>query len=210
MICENCNRELKRNWTYCPYCGEESSEDLDSIFYHDLFTDMDKELKQINKLFSNALNLKTKQKTFNNDIFRKGIQSGQGGFSISISSTNGSKPRINVKKFGDFADEEIKTIKEKQPSLKERLLKKFMHKKISDKIEQPKSAIKRLANKLIYELDVPEIKSINDVDINKLENSTEIKAFGKDKTYIKVIPLDLDLNKHTLKDGKLILEFGLD
>lgn len=207
MICENCNRELKRNWEYCPYCGEQAQDSdslLDNLFYNDIFNDMDKELKQINKLFSKSSSLNIKPRSFTT------TNGAHGGISISISSMNGSQPKINVKKFGDFADRE-EARPEKKISLKEKLLKKFQRtNKISDKIEQPSSTIKRLADKLIYELNTPGVSSLKDIEINKLENSTEIKAFAKDKTYLKVIPIDLEMKKHALKDGKLILEFGLD
>ena len=49
---------------------------------------------------------------------------------------------------------------------------------------------------------------MKDVIINKLENSIEIKAFTKEKVYVKLLPVNLPVLNYKLKDGKLILELG--
>ena len=72
--------------------------------------------------------------------------------------------------------------------------------------EEANATVRRLSNKLIYEINVPGVKSIKDIFINELENSIEIKAIGKDRAYLKLIPLKFPIKKYSLKDDKLVLE----
>ena len=67
--------------------------------------------------------------------------------------------------------------------------------------------MKRLSDRVIYDIFVPDVENVKDVFISKFPNSIEIKAFGKKKAYFKVIPYDMTVKRYGLKDGKLIVEF---
>ncbi len=71
---------------------------------------------------------------------------------------------------------------------------------------EPQTNIKRIENKLVYELNIPEIKSLKDISIQKLENSIEIKAISKNKAYKKIIPFNLPILNYELSKDKLVLE----
>ena len=77
-------------------------------------------------------------------------------------------------------------------------------KKIQKK--EPKSKLKRIENKIEYEVEIPGVKSIKDISIIKLENSFEIKAVSEKSGYLKRIPIDLPLKKYSLAKGILTLE----
>ena len=66
--------------------------------------------------------------------------------------------------------------------------------------------MKRLSNRIIYEIEMPELKSAKDVSITKLENSIEIKGIGEDKAYFKLIPINLPIVDYSIEKGRLILE----
>jgi len=72
--------------------------------------------------------------------------------------------------------------------------------------EEALAKVRRLSNKVVYELDLPEVKSLEDITINQLENSIEIKAFAKDKVFHKIIPISLPITNYNLSKGKLVLE----
>ena len=72
--------------------------------------------------------------------------------------------------------------------------------------KEPKTNVKRLSNTVIYEINMPGVKSLDDISIVKLENSIEIKAVAKDKAYFKLIPVNLAILDYELERGKLILE----
>jgi len=144
------------------------------------------------------------------------------GISISISSSNGKSPVINVKQFGkptqkiqikegqiqregknDKSDKELSTKLAMQQ-------KKFTKKMANLPREEPKTSVRRLTNKIVYEILLPGVKDEKNIIINKLQNSIEIKAFAKDKAYFKLIPLALPIKDYYLEKGKLILELKPD
>jgi len=72
--------------------------------------------------------------------------------------------------------------------------------------KEPKTELRRLPDKIVYEISIPGVKSLDEVSIIKLENSIEIKAISKDKAYSKIIPINLDISSYGLSKGKLVLE----
>ena len=72
--------------------------------------------------------------------------------------------------------------------------------------KEPKTKMKRLSGKLIYELSIPGVVDLEDVLINQLENSIEIKAISKDKIYSKTLMVSLPILNCELEGGSLILE----
>jgi len=72
--------------------------------------------------------------------------------------------------------------------------------------KEPETIVRRLSDRIIYEISVPGVKNIKDVIINKLQNSIEIKAFAKDKVYFKLLPVSLPIKKYKIEDEKLVLE----
>jgi len=72
--------------------------------------------------------------------------------------------------------------------------------------QEAESKVKRLSDKIIYEINVPGIKNKEDIIITKLEQGFEIKAYTKDYCYIKTIPLQIEIIGFTIKDNKLIVE----
>ena len=72
--------------------------------------------------------------------------------------------------------------------------------------EEPETTIRRLSNKIIYEINMPGVKKIENISIRNLEKSIEIRAISKDKAYYKIITVDLPLIKYNLEKNTLILE----
>jgi len=136
-----------------------------------------------------------------------------GGISISISTASGKNPEIKVKSFGNmpkFREMERELVQ--TPSRKEHLPAgiKISEEKAKEIAKMPRqeaeTRVRRLSNKIVYEIDLPGVGSLKDIVINKLENSIEIKAFSKDRVLFKLLPANLPIIKHSLKDEKLILE----
>ncbi len=75
--------------------------------------------------------------------------------------------------------------------------------------KEPHTNIRRLSNKVVYEVEIPGMDSEKDLSIVKLENSIEIKAISKNKAYKKIIPIALPIKNYNVSKGKLTLELGL-
>ncbi len=73
--------------------------------------------------------------------------------------------------------------------------------------EKAKTNIKRLSDKIVYELATPGVASLQDIFISKLESGYEVKAVGENKVYVNSIPLNLPIKSYSIIDNKISLEF---
>jgi len=124
------------------------------------------------------------------------------GISISISTSPGKKPNIKFNQFGN----QPKNIYLKKIRIPSKKLPNSIVKTGTLPKQEPTTNVRRLSDRVIYEVYIPGVNSINNVSINQLENSIEIKAISKDKAYIKLIPLNLPIIDYNFEKGKLILE----
>lgn len=222
--CSKCGSKISREHNFCPYCGYNIKREEDERNYgflgkeDELFPDMTRMPFGFNRIFSGLLkqldkqfkeldkemgqNIKTTEKTKKPGIISKGI-------SINISTGTGEEPEIQIRGFGPG----FENLKIREEEHAEKL--KIKHPKISEQKAKilsklPKheaiAKVRRLSNKIIYEIDLPDVKKLDDVIINQLENSIEIKAFSKDKAYFKLLPINLPIMNYKLEEGKLILE----
>lgn len=200
--CPKCEEKISRNFTYCPYCGYELKEEkkresdglideIDEVLkmplpfgFGSLFKQIDRQLKELDKEFGKEENIKELSS----------------GISISISSFGG-KPTIKVSRLGKPDVEKV--IEKREPSKKIKVdTKKFA----SLPKEEAISRVRRFADKIVYEIELPGVDSPRNIFINRLQNSIEIRAFSKDKAYFKLIPIALPLLKYYLQNQKLFLE----
>ena len=211
--CKNCGEKISNSYNFCPYCRaslKDRFEEKDWGFlgrndaidevklpfgFNHLFNSL---VKSMNNQFKEIENqTKTEQKK---------TEVKKGGISISISTSGGKSPEIKVTSFGNIP--EFKE-KEKQISKKSKALKLPVSdsKKFSGMPKkEPETNIRRLSNKVVYEIDMPGVKSVEDISIIQLENSIEIKALSKDKVFHKIIPINLPISDYNLSKGKLVLE----
>ena len=95
--------------------------------------------------------------------------------------------------------------KKKIPELPQNILKKFSSLPQKD----PRTDVRRFSDKVVYEIDVPGVKSLKNISITKFENNIEVKAISKDKAYRKMIPVNFPITNYELSKEKLILELDL-
>lgn len=100
---------------------------------------------------------------------------------------------------------EIKTRKIEPKKVEPKIKKPLRIPKVT---EEPETKIERFGNKQIIQVKLPEVKSQDDIEIDVLEQSIEIRAFAGDKEYFKVIPIpsDAEISKKEFKNNVLKLE----
>jgi HSP20 family molecular chaperone IbpA len=199
--CPACGKKVEKEFNYCPYCGEELEErEFEEFkpFRPFSFEDIDKEFERIDKMFSKSF--------FKFPKFERG-----GGISITIQSGTGMEPKIEVRTSGEY--------KKLEPEIKKRLgIKPGVEEvgeeeKAEEKVripkvtEEPEAEIKNLGNRQIISIKLPDVKE-EDVEVKKLEQSMEIRAFAGDKAYFKLIPLpsNASIVKKEFKNGVLKIE----
>ncbi|MDD5418055.1 MAG: zinc ribbon domain-containing protein [Candidatus Nanoarchaeia archaeon] len=186
MECKKCGKETEKSWRFCPYCG----------------------LSLRKKLFGFNLNpfkiLKTFEHAFESDLNKMFSGSSDniiksGGISIKIDSTTG-EPRIEVKRLGEKENTNVKNEKKQIHNLGSS---RAIPQKASTK--EPASRMFKQGSNLIIEVELPGIKSMQDIAINEFEESLEVRAYGTDEIYFKIlqIPEEHSVSKSYFINEKL-------
>ena len=218
--CPRCRTRIDEKYSFCPNCGnkfDSKHEENDwGILGKDDFMPSMNEVKLpfgFNAIFNSLM--KNMSKELSEQLSKNHFQQESDnskkikkeGISISISTFGNGPPKIKVTQLGNKPKMEAKEEKEKTKpnTFTKEKIKKFANLER----KEPKTNIRRLSNKMIYEIEIPGVKSLDDVSIIKLENSIEIKAISKNKAYTKTIPINLPITNYDLSEGKLILELGI-
>jgi len=199
--CKNCGRDLKKDWKFCPYCGWDTREKYRR--HYDIFEDIDREFERIDEMLGPKFFKFPKIDI--KPMFRGG------GVSITIRSETGMKPKIHVKTSGEY--------KKIEPQIKRKLgvtegigeveeEKSYKEREIPKITEEPETKVKRVGNRETINIKLPDVKNIDDIEIRKLQQSLEIKAFAGDKAYFKLIPIrpNSQISDKDFKDGILKIE----
>jgi len=189
--CKNCNGEIKDKWNFCSNCGV----DVKGKTFGNKFENFEKEIDIIDKALSTDFR-------FPRFRFKPPVRGG--GISITITSSTGMQPKVEVKTAGEYKKlgHEIK-FGAKEPT---RRIEENKEVKIPKITEEPETKIQRIGNKQIIKINLPDVKE-EDVQIKQLEQSIEIRAFDGDKGYFKLIPVPANayVGKE-FKDGILKIE----
>ena len=199
--CRNCREKVSSKYRFCPSCGREienykeedwgmlGREDVlgEESFANPFFTGFGG--RMLNNMLGNAFKMLEKEMKNVEKTPGSNVRLMINGKEIQIGQQK--KPREAIRKIPkrEFGKEQLKKISE--------LPKK-----------EPKTSLKRIGDKIIYEIEMPEVKSMNDVLINNLENGIEIKAIGESTIYSKTIPINMPITNQTLSEGKLFLELN--
>lgn len=205
-VCPNCNKKIKEDWEFCPHCGEKIEPEKESaVPFGSIFEDIEKEFERIDKIFGfDSFKLPTFK-------MKPGIRGGS--VSITVQSGTGMEPKVEIKTSGEYKklEPELKrkfgikpAIEEVEEEEKEVKRRKVKPPKVT---EEPETEIQTAGNKQIISIKLPDIKSEDDIEVKKLEQSIEVKAFSDDKTYFKLIPIPKDVTvSKKFKDGVLKIE----
>jgi len=212
-ICQNCKEKIKKSHSFCPKCGHKDPNGKEASYgmlgETDQIPGMPPQIKLplgLNMIFNSLMkSLNAEMQNMNQD-FTKEMNKQKipkmNGLSISISSGKNMSPQIKLQDQENPKKEKIPTILHKSKSFSKESKENFMK---SEK-EEPKTNIRRFGDKIIYEVELPGINSLDQISFIKLENSIEIKAAAKKKAYKKIIQIDLPISNYKLENEKLILE----
>ena len=205
--CQRCGEKVKGSFDYCPYCGlnlsnpKKDLEDFGMIGKSNKIegypmtgglggfgiTD-----KMINSIFRSLMkNIEGQMKSMDTSELGE-VQNFPNGIRIQFGVPGGKKrkkPKNGLER-KDITEEQIKRM--------------YGLPRI-----EAKTNVRRLADKVVYELLTPGVDNIEDVFVQKLESGYEIKAIGKKKVYVNSIPVNLPLRAYSISEKGLNVEFGL-
>ncbi|MEK6818621.1 MAG: hypothetical protein AABY10_01670, partial [Nanoarchaeota archaeon] len=187
--CEQCNGNIEKKYSFCPFCGDslidikKQREDYGLIGKNDLEENNEDQVMQnglgiTDKLINSVFNsmLRSLDKQFQNQI--KNVRKEEKTEIMTF--PNGIKIKIS----GPFQEKQkLKQKKPQQIEINESLIRKIN----SLPKEKAKTSMKRIGNRVLYELKTPGLTSPHDVLVSKLESGYEIKAVGDKKVYVNSI-----------------------
>jgi hypothetical protein len=207
--CQRCEGKLKEEYSFCPYCSldlrnpEADMSDFGMLGRNDSVSGAPLQggggLGIGDSIFNSILNnvmkmMENQMKNLNNDK----IDFGDSKPEIT-QLPNGIQIKMGHKKHTHKDEPKTRVISEEQ---RERMAKLPRG--------QAKAEVRRLSDKVVYELNTPGVENVNDIFVSKVESGYEVKALGKKKIYFNSLQIGLPLKKYSIKDSKLTMEFGLD
>ncbi|NOZ59986.1 MAG: zinc ribbon domain-containing protein [Euryarchaeota archaeon] len=167
MRCLRCGEPVRRRWNYCPNCGadlrrERAYERYPALLgFRGIFDEIDREFREIERML------------------RRLAMPGErrGGVSIRISSEPGKEPRVEVQTFGSLKNRNI------LPRLRAR------QRQPPRVTEEPETRVERRGNRVVYRLRMPGVESEEDVDVQRLRESVEVRGYARDRAYFTLFTL---------------------
>mgnify|MGYP005630745785 CR=1 FL=1 len=216
--CPRCANKIKSDFKFCPSCSlnlntKHDQEDYGFLGKDDLVEGNLSESMPMtgfsdtfmDKMFNSAMKMLEKQ--------MRNMQSEMNDPRQNRSQHSKQDPGLNVqffvngkKVFPDGQKKEMLSNKQEPIKMQSKISSEKMKKFADLPRVEPKTKMKRLSGKVIYELAVPGVKDINDILINQLENSIEIKAFSSKKVYSKNLNVKLPILGYGLKGSDLVIE----
>ena len=212
--CGNCNSKvISKEFSFCPCCGyalvdlKKESKDYGFLGKFDSETKnapnnpMGQMPFGLNENILNSLMqgvMKSLDKQIRDMESQEAHDSGDAKASIEH-SPNGIKISIGMPKAAQPKQKQQVQRKQITEDQIERLSKLPRH--------EAKSKMRRIGNKIVYELTASGIESPEDVFISKIESGYEIKAIGKSKVYTNTIPVNLQIRGFSFDNKNLFIEF---
>jgi len=206
--CKKCGKKINPLDKYCSSCGfaAQKKKDYGMLGKNDFeegFDNLSNSLlggmggSILNKMLGNAMKMLEKEMQKEGNNKKSKINQPRTNFQLYI---NGKKVNMSdTEKTNEQPEKEIQEIELPKNTLKG-------YAKL--KKQEPKANIRRLSDSVIYEIEMPGVNSLDNININKVHNSIEIKAKAKNKAYFKIITIDLPITFYELEDNTLILEFS--
>lgn len=210
--CDNCKSAIEEKFNFCPYCGQSTIDEQAErkefgLLGKDDFSNPRKSQNEnplagmgiSDKIFNSLVNnlMKSMEGQFKN------MPELENDNNARIEKTpNGIKIKIGIP---------VQEARERKPKQKRKEITQEQLDKMSKlpRVEA-KTKIKRLSDKVVYEIAASGIESPDDVFISKLENGYEIKAIGKRKVYVNSLPISLPMRGFSFDNKTLLIEFKLD
>lgn len=236
MKCPRCGKDSEKEWEYCPRCGLNMKRRPEFSGFSDIFQRVHKHMEDMNKRLDKDFEVFDLSPALN-EMRERPVSRNTRGFRITMSSGTGKQPKISVKTFGDNDDEMRKEIfdqlgvemeneiqkPEKEQKRRFRIpniigsrgdtreaTNEEKELRFQGRTEEPKTEIRSMGSMVVVDMDIPGVRSEENIDVRELESSVEVKALAGDKAYFKILtkPSQFRLTEKRFEKGRLHLEFS--
>ena len=212
--CPNCEKKVSRNFDFCPYCSIplKDKKDYGLLGKHDGLENgferiMSKPLgisdSIIDKMLGGAMRMLRKELE---EMSRETVRTRPARKTKFQLYINGRKIPISEDMYENSPQQNTKRQRLRE-NKKSEISEETIAKAANLPRKETQTRLTRTANKIIYELNAPGLESLDNILINKLEESLEIKIYTNKAVYYKNLPIKLPLARYYTKEQKLFLEF---
>jgi hypothetical protein len=196
--CPACAKKVERKFNYCPHCGVSFKAGDDRANFgmlgrNDSGERVREELKLpfgMNKIVNSLV------KQLEGQLGNMNLGDGQG-------APKGIKIRVAR---GPQMNQVVRKVPEKKVVSVPNVTAEENERRISLPKVESESRVKRLADTIIYEIETPGVKKKDDVVLTELATGLEIKAYSKDKCYVKFIPLKVEVVAYYVEKERVVVE----
>ena len=201
--CPKCKSSIKQEFDFCPHCGcdirspEKDLQDYGLLGKHDMaqtplvgggsmgFSD-----KILNSIFTQLM--KTLEQQMRGAAPRQAenteVRQLPNGIILTVNTQRNPAARVSKRR----------TLSEAQ-----------MKRMAALPRAEAKTDVRRLSDRVLYELKAPGVGSVEDVFVSKVESGYEVKVISEKKVYINSLQVDLPLKGYSLNEKGVTFEFGL-
>jgi HSP20 family molecular chaperone IbpA len=196
--CIGCGEKVERKFNYCPYCGNsfkarDERADFGMLGQDDSSGRIADEIKLpfgVEKIMNSLV---------------KQLEKQLDGMNIENAQKMPKGIKIQIARGMPQMGQPIQKTQQQKP-MPQKISNEEMERRMSLPKTEAESKIRRLANTIIYEIETPGVKNKEDVLITELASGLEIKAYSKNKCYVKFIPLKVEVTEYYVKKEKVFIE----
>ncbi len=193
--CLACAEKVDKKFNFCPYCGasfkaRREKNDFGMLGRDDFGDGMRVEQKLpfgMEKIMGSLI--KQLEKQMGNMNF-EGMPKG-----IRINVVRGN-PQMNQ------VVREVPKEKKEMPTISSEEAERRMGLRKVD----AESRVRRLADRIVYEIEAPGVRDKGDVVVTELATGLEIRIYCEDKCYVKFIPLKVELIRYSVRKELVSVE----
>ncbi len=193
--CPGCAKNIKKDFNYCPHCGASFKAGAEKDNFGMLGRDdSGREIQQELRLpFGMGKIVNSLVKQLEQEMNGKMSSDGSKGFKIKIAM--GQPQMKQVVRREPMKIESVPEVSEKE-----------IERRAGLPTVEVESKIRRLADRIIYEIDAPGVQGKKDVVVVKLASGLEIQGYSNDTCYVKFIPLTIEIMGYHVENGKIFVE----
>jgi hypothetical protein len=198
--CSHCAKKIERKFNFCPYCGisfKAVNEQEDYGFLGMDDESMPNVREELNLPFGMNRMVESLVKQLEKQMEGMDFEGMEGvprGVKIRVSA---GRPQVN------------QVIRAEEPRKKVEAF-EIPSEERDRRVKLPRveatSKIRRLADRIVYEIEAPGVKTKKDVSITELASGLEVRVYAKDNCYVKIIPLKVEVIEYHVEKDKLFLE----
>ena len=204
--CPHCNNAVEKAHSFCPTCGAQIKSPQDEAQEFGLLGRTDRVHQQPMQGQTNVANNLGFMDKMANKLIESMIKNVVKSVESELSQMGDAEIKEMPHGFQIKIGNQQVARRQKQPTLA-KVTAEQLERMAQLPRAEAKSQMKRLADKIVYELAMPGVKDVKDVFVNKLETGYEIKAISSKKVYTSSIPLNLPMKSYAIGEKGLTVEF---